>query len=566
MSVPKNIYVGKRYVPKLFANPNDGSANWINTVQFESLTVVLWQGASYTSKQDVPIGIDIGNINYWVKSADYNAQVAIYEQNVRDYHDFVTNEIININQQYEDFTNDNTSKFNDFKNNYTNDFNNYKLDVTAEFSKHDNKIVKQNASPCLDVFSFNNNTYNHFGLVFKLNNSAIAVVHRESSIHVGAKGNLILRLSYDGGKTFNYNTLVADNYDNRYIGGLVLANGRFIITYGKTTPDSNNTTIGFYVKYSDDNGISWSNEQKVYTTNLNECIYGKAIELPNKIIQPIYYTNGFIKLSYIYSTDNGITWNKANDFYSGTENLTETAMINIGNKIIAIARNENHSLKLFKSEDLGNTWNVLGDIVNSGEYPIAPDLNLFQNSNGKYFILLLYCDRTNNFMRRRYIALDDLATLAKWSSPKNIYSVPPSSASGYGSIIKYTNNVFKYLFFRELSQTATEITLTNDFIEDIPDYDSGWLPINLNTSYNVAHGLGVKPRKVICLLSQNSDGAIPFNIGDVFKTATIGVTLHWDNGNFYIGAGTEGIFQYFGGTPSITTTVNNGYYQILAWK
>jgi hypothetical protein len=112
MSVPKNIYVGKRYVPKLFVNPNDGSANWINTVQFESLTVVLWQGASYTSKQDVPIGIDIGNIKYWVRSADYNAQVAIYEQNVRDYHQYVIDQIGIINDSYDAFKNDVNDEFN----------------------------------------------------------------------------------------------------------------------------------------------------------------------------------------------------------------------------------------------------------------------------------------------------------------------------------------------------------------------------------------------------------------------------------------------------------------------
>ena len=73
-------YIGARYVP-LFADP----AEWTSTREYEPLTVVLYQGASYTSRQAVPIGIDISNDDFWVRTADYNAQVNQYRQEVQTF-------------------------------------------------------------------------------------------------------------------------------------------------------------------------------------------------------------------------------------------------------------------------------------------------------------------------------------------------------------------------------------------------------------------------------------------------------------------------------------------------
>ena len=70
-------YIGARYVP-LFADPAEWSAN----NQYEPLTIVIYQGASYTSKQAVPTGIDITNTDYWALTGNYNAQVEAYRQEV----------------------------------------------------------------------------------------------------------------------------------------------------------------------------------------------------------------------------------------------------------------------------------------------------------------------------------------------------------------------------------------------------------------------------------------------------------------------------------------------------
>ena len=70
-----NVYVGNRYVP-VFTDP----VNWDNIREYEPLTIVTYQGASYTSRKTVPAGIDISNTDYWALTGNYNAQVEQYRQ------------------------------------------------------------------------------------------------------------------------------------------------------------------------------------------------------------------------------------------------------------------------------------------------------------------------------------------------------------------------------------------------------------------------------------------------------------------------------------------------------
>ena len=78
-------YVGARYVP-VFADPLE----WSDQTGYEPLTVVLHEGNSYTSRQSVPVGIDIGNTAYWAETGNYNAQVEAYRQEVRAFDGRIT--------------------------------------------------------------------------------------------------------------------------------------------------------------------------------------------------------------------------------------------------------------------------------------------------------------------------------------------------------------------------------------------------------------------------------------------------------------------------------------------
>ena len=75
-------YVGARYVP-IFGRVNEDSIEWDNSAPYEPLTIVLYQGNSYTSRQHVPAGIEITNEQYWANTGNYDAQVEQYRQEVR---------------------------------------------------------------------------------------------------------------------------------------------------------------------------------------------------------------------------------------------------------------------------------------------------------------------------------------------------------------------------------------------------------------------------------------------------------------------------------------------------
>ena len=78
-------YRGARYVP-IFADP----AEWDNARAYDYMTLVMHEGNSYISKTNVPVGVDISNEQYWLLTANYNAQVEQYRQEVRAFDGRIT--------------------------------------------------------------------------------------------------------------------------------------------------------------------------------------------------------------------------------------------------------------------------------------------------------------------------------------------------------------------------------------------------------------------------------------------------------------------------------------------
>lgn len=70
-------YIGARYVPKFYEN-SAGTSEWRSGVIYEPLTIVTWNGNSYTSKKVVPaaIGDPSSNPAYWVATGVFNEQLA----------------------------------------------------------------------------------------------------------------------------------------------------------------------------------------------------------------------------------------------------------------------------------------------------------------------------------------------------------------------------------------------------------------------------------------------------------------------------------------------------------
>lgn len=133
-------YIGLRYVP-ILADPIE----WTSNRTYEHFTIVKHKGNSYTSKVDVPAGIDINNSSYWVMTADFNAQIEQYRQELEK------------GLQ--------TIKFNNSKLNYYYNLNNYGVcpdntaaENTANFNTFIKNLTDENAEIILPqgVYQFNN--------------------------------------------------------------------------------------------------------------------------------------------------------------------------------------------------------------------------------------------------------------------------------------------------------------------------------------------------------------------------------------------------------------------------
>lgn len=75
----KRQYIGARYVP-IFGRKNEDSIEWNNSAPYEPLSIVLYQGNSYTSRTYVPADVPITDTHFWVNTGNYNAQVEQYRR------------------------------------------------------------------------------------------------------------------------------------------------------------------------------------------------------------------------------------------------------------------------------------------------------------------------------------------------------------------------------------------------------------------------------------------------------------------------------------------------------
>lgn len=70
-------YVGARYVPVFYKNPN-GSWEWEPGVSYEALTIVKYGMSTYISRSPVPASAGAPNVSldYWAETGNYNGTVA----------------------------------------------------------------------------------------------------------------------------------------------------------------------------------------------------------------------------------------------------------------------------------------------------------------------------------------------------------------------------------------------------------------------------------------------------------------------------------------------------------
>lgn len=97
-------YIGARYVPKFYEN-SDGTAAWRAGVIYEPLTIVTYNGNSYTSKKAVPaeIGDPSANSAYWVPTGLYSAQVEEIRQRMEEIYTEVEGQLDDFQEELDSF-------------------------------------------------------------------------------------------------------------------------------------------------------------------------------------------------------------------------------------------------------------------------------------------------------------------------------------------------------------------------------------------------------------------------------------------------------------------------------
>lgn len=109
-TVGKRQYVGARYVP-IFGRRGSDTCEWDNSDAYEPLTIVIYQGNSYTSKQYVPKDIDITDTNYWVQTGNWNAQIEQYRQEVLGFQSQIDDLKDYVNSDFVPFPTEGHSKY-----------------------------------------------------------------------------------------------------------------------------------------------------------------------------------------------------------------------------------------------------------------------------------------------------------------------------------------------------------------------------------------------------------------------------------------------------------------------
>ncbi len=93
------VYIGARYTPKF-------EGEWKANKEYAALSVVYSNNKSYVSRKTVPAGTAVTETEFWVESADWNAQVEQYNQNVTQYKaqvDTYQNSVENYTEQVNQF-------------------------------------------------------------------------------------------------------------------------------------------------------------------------------------------------------------------------------------------------------------------------------------------------------------------------------------------------------------------------------------------------------------------------------------------------------------------------------
>lgn len=205
----------------------------------------------------------------------------------------------------------------------------------------------------------------------------VMAFYRIGAGHVENTGRIVYKVFDKTNKTWGTATVLDDDasYDTRnHVAGADLVSGRLFCFYCVRDATPNSTSRWTYMKYSDDDGVTWSSRvnmsQYCPYPNQANVPYGKLIRFSNgKLLISIYNFRTIFTLS---STDGGLTWGTATGLVPNTnpnivtvyttpvvkhDNITEPTLVRINDQqLVCVGR----CIPSGFEADGSVTWSFLG--------------------------------------------------------------------------------------------------------------------------------------------------------------------------------------------------------------
>lgn len=324
--------------------------------------------------------------------------------------------------------------------------------------------------------------HRHFGQYVEGIDGRRHLIYGRSPTH-GTTANTTAwhRYSDDGGETWSAETEVVPAnalLDQRSMSMCVTPTGRIIIIYAKVLADGTDL-VTFGLRYSDDNGVTWTQGTDIVTINFTYCrAYGRIKLIPGdsnntyRLAWTPYYRSGSgpatykVAVWYSDNTTDGLTWTEGTPIVNDTSGQTECELVAINALIWFAVTRGGSGLTLHKSVNGGSTWASVGVVpLTSSDSQVAPTLDKFPK-DGSWFIALSYCNRAADEQIWRVAAVAEALTTSNAFGSSIAIATDMVNASGYQCPLAgpdgnlYVEGGTSYVEFKEyVGQVYTQVRL-----------------------------------------------------------------------------------------------------------